>query len=141
MKKIILSLLAFGLMAGIASSAEVSKNLKFSWDMPNPPSDLAGYNIYSGDTIVATYTGTDLVFNKTMMIDAENTCLSITAFDKAYLTDVTNKASHESPKTAPYCINVPPNTPTMFRVTVDAVVTVENIMPKAITPDTKKIKK
>ncbi len=133
MKKILFGILAFafGMMVGVAN-AEVTKNLKFVWNMENVPSDLAGYNIYIGDTIVATYSGPDMSFSKSVLMSDENNCFSITAFDSAYLTDIENKSSHESPKSELVCINLPPGTPSMFHVTIDAVITIDKMAPETL---------
>jgi hypothetical protein len=129
MKKILFGILAFGLMAGMANATDVTKNLKFVWNMDQPPADLAGYNIYMGDTIIATYSGTDMSFSKSVSMNDQDNCFSITAFDSAYLTDIENKSSHESPKSEPFCLNLPPAAPTTFRVIIDATVTIDRMIP------------
>jgi len=142
MKKIIFTSLfvAMSLLAGNVMAENQTKVVNFTWDMANAPSDIAGYNIYLNDKIVATYNGLDGKYSSTMTIDSENACFALTAFDKAYVSATTNKEAHESGKTSPVCINLPPNTPTSFRVTIDAIVTITDrtLEPKAATKSMKK---
>jgi hypothetical protein len=142
MKKIIFTSLfvAMTLLAGNAMAETQTKVVNFAWDMANAPSDIAGFNIYLDNKIVATYNGLDGKYSSTMTIDSENACFALTAFDKAYVSAVTNKEIHESGKTAPVCINLPPNTPTSFKVSIEAIVTITDrtMEPKAATKSMKK---
>ncbi len=142
MKKFIFTSLfvAMSLLAGNSMADDQTKVVNFTWDTTNQPSDIAGFNIRLNDKIVATYNGLDGKYSSTMTIDSENACFTLTAFDKAYVSAVTNKELHESGKTEPVCINLPPNTPTSFKVSIEAIVTITDrtMEPKAATKSMKK---
>lgn len=114
---LIAAIFLFCLLVVADKAFSATNNLEIVWDYPTPPTDLAGFKIYQGDTVLADIkdkaarTVTQLM---PALADSE-TCFTISAYDSR---------NNESPKSEKYCIDPAPATPGNLRINVNVTVTI-----------------